>query len=150
MGSPRSETSILAWCLGGAPEHYPTPGVRLDRKSGDRSRRAQSNWNGARRALGFKCDGHSTGGILRELRPERQLLILNLRKDLESKRGDVSRAGGEGSSAFKRRRSESDSKARWVDGIPLYSFHICGLRKLFPKALFIHIVCIFSAKYLAS
>ena len=31
LGSPRSETSILAWCLGGAPEHYPTPGVRLDR-----------------------------------------------------------------------------------------------------------------------
>jgi hypothetical protein len=45
--------------------------------------------------------------------------MLNLRKDLESKRGDVSHAGSEGSSAFKRRRSESDPKARWVDGIPL-------------------------------
>ena len=31
-------------------------------------------------------------------------------------------------------------KARWVDGTPEYSLHICGLRKLFPKALFIHIV----------
>jgi hypothetical protein len=31
-------------------------------------------------------------------------------------------------------------KTRWVDGTPEYSFHICGLRKLFPKALFIHIV----------
>jgi hypothetical protein len=27
-----------------------------------------------------------------------------------------------------------------VDGTPEYSFHICGLRKLFPEALFIHIV----------
>jgi hypothetical protein len=30
-------------------------------------------------------------------------------------------------------------KARWVDGTPEYSFYICGLRKLFPEALFIHI-----------
>jgi hypothetical protein len=30
-------------------------------------------------------------------------------------------------------------KARWVDGTPEYSFHICGLQKLFPEALFIHI-----------
>ena len=30
-------------------------------------------------------------------------------------------------------------KARWVDGTPEYSLHICGLRKLFPHALFIHL-----------
>ena len=35
---------------------------------------------------------------------------------------------------------DSESKARWVDGTPEYSFDICGLRKLFPCALFIHIV----------
>ena len=35
---------------------------------------------------------------------------------------------------------QSDSKSRWVDGTPEYSFYICGLRKLFPGALFIHIV----------
>jgi len=33
-----------------------------------------------------------------------------------------------------------NQKTRWVDATPEYSFHICGLRKLFPKALFIHIV----------
>ncbi len=31
------------------------------------------------------------------------------------------------------------AKTRWVDGTPEYSFHICGLRKLFPDALFIHL-----------
>jgi hypothetical protein len=36
--------------------------------------------------------------------------------------------------------SDSESKTRWVDQTPEYSFHICGLRKLFPSALFIHIV----------
>jgi hypothetical protein len=36
--------------------------------------------------------------------------------------------------------SDSEYKTRWVDQRPEYSFHICGLRKLFPCALFIHIV----------
>ena len=36
--------------------------------------------------------------------------------------------------------SDSEHKTRWVDQTPEYSFHICGLRKLFPQALFIHIV----------
>jgi hypothetical protein len=35
---------------------------------------------------------------------------------------------------------DSESKTRWVDQTPEYSFYICGLRKLFPCALFIHIV----------
>jgi sulfotransferase family protein len=30
-------------------------------------------------------------------------------------------------------------KVRWVDGTPEYSFHICGLRKLFPEARFVHV-----------
>jgi hypothetical protein len=33
----------------------------------------------------------------------------------------------------------SESKERWVDGTPEYSFHICGLRKLFPEARFVHL-----------
>jgi len=36
--------------------------------------------------------------------------------------------------------SDSQCKTRWVDQTPEYSFHIYGLRKLFPSALFIHIV----------
>lgn len=31
-------------------------------------------------------------------------------------------------------------KERWVDGTPEYSFHICGLRKLFPEARFVHVL----------
>jgi len=30
-------------------------------------------------------------------------------------------------------------KSRWVDGTPEYSLHICGLRKLFPQARFVHV-----------
>ena len=53
-------------------------------------------------------------------------LILSHREDLERKR--------------KWTRQEFKPKTRWVDGTPEYSFYICGLRKLFPSALFIHIV----------
>ena len=53
-------------------------------------------------------------------------LILRHREDLEKKR--------------KIRPGETDPKARWVDGTPEYSFYICGLRKLFPNAKFVHIV----------
>lgn len=37
-------------------------------------------------------------------------------------------------------RLPSEPKMRWVDGTPEYSLHIYALRKLFPEALFIHIV----------
>ena len=59
-------------------------------------------------------------------------LVLRHRSDLERKRA----LGGR----LKRRRSKSEPKARWVDATPEYAFHICGLRKLFPEAFFIHLV----------
>jgi hypothetical protein len=31
-------------------------------------------------------------------------------------------------------------KRRWVDGTPEYSLHICGLRKLYPEARFVHLM----------
>ncbi len=59
-------------------------------------------------------------------------LILAHRKALERKRNL------EGT--LNRKHSTSEPKARWVDGTPEYSLHIHGLRKLFPGALFVHIV----------
>jgi hypothetical protein len=39
-----------------------------------------------------------------------------------------------------RRHSKAEPKARWVDGTPEYALHIYGLHKLFPEALFVHVV----------
>jgi hypothetical protein len=39
-----------------------------------------------------------------------------------------------------RRHAAVGPKARWVDGTPEYSLYICGLHKLFPDALFVHLV----------
>ncbi len=41
---------------------------------------------------------------------------------------------------FQIARSDHDPKGRWVDGTPEYSLYIYGLRKLFPEAVFIHLV----------
>jgi hypothetical protein len=53
-------------------------------------------------------------------------LILSHRLDLERKR--------------KMTRPPTEPKMRWVDGTPEYSLHIYALHKLFPEALFIHVL----------
>ncbi len=67
-------------------------------------------------------------------------LILRHRIDLERKRWKRAAPPNTPPDHFVTAQSASKPKARWVDGTPEYSFHICGLRKLFPNALFIHIV----------
>lgn len=42
--------------------------------------------------------------------------------------------------AFKIARAPTDPKERWVNGTPEYSLGIANLRKLFPRARFIHLV----------
>jgi hypothetical protein len=126
VGSPRSGTSILTWCLGQHPNIIPVP---------------ESNWMGefaVNVAIGYKIGAaRDNRSILSAMDIQREEffanfgqsindLILSHRKDLERKR--------------KITRSESEPKARWVDGTPEYSLHIYGLRKLFPEAVFIHIL----------
>jgi len=126
VGSPRSGTSILTWCLGQHPNMFPVP---------------ESNWMGdfaISVAIGhqigaargdrsiFSAMDISQDELFAILGRSINDLVLRHRKDLERKRQVTS--------------EESERKGRWVDGTPEYSFHICGLRKLFPKALFIHLV----------
>jgi hypothetical protein len=140
VGSPRSGTSILTWCLGHHPNIFPVP---------------ESNWlgdfavnvgiayrTGAARGdysilsamdIGadelFAAFGRTIGD-----------LILDHRDHLEKKREatcierNLDRRWLEGSSRA------NGPKERWVDGTPEYSFHIWGLRKLFPEGRFVHLV----------
>src|SRR6266576_4170513 len=142
VGSPRSGTSILTWCLGQTPNMLVIP---------------ESAWMGdfaidlaIRYQIGTARGNRS---VLSAMDIEREEffarfgqsindLILNHRKDLERQRSGyaahaVPNAVSEASMMV---QPGVNRKARWVDGTPEYSLHICGLRKLFPGALFIHIV----------
>ena len=66
--------------------------------------------------------------------------ILTHRAKFERRRWEGARGGPEDHAAFKISRAASDSKSRWVNGTPEYSFGIGGLRKLFPSARFIHLL----------
>jgi hypothetical protein len=139
VGSPRSGTSILTWCLGQHPNIVPLE---------------ESSWMGD---LAIYLAIHYQTGTARD---DRSLLsamdvqkgeffaifgetinklILGHRIDLERKRWKRAAPPNTPPDHFVT-ESTSKPKARWVDGTPEYSFHICGLRKLFPHALFIHIV----------
>jgi Sulfotransferase family len=139
VGSPRSGTSILTWCLGQHPNIFPVP---------------ESSWMGnfaVNVAMGYQV-GTARGdrSILSAMDiGEDELfaafgqsineLILSHRKDLERKRQSKSKLSGLKGRWFQGISAPSDPKARWVDGTPEYSLFICGLRKLFPDARFVHI-----------
>ena len=61
-------------------------------------------------------------------------LILSHRPDLERTRAAIPTLP-----EFMRRQLPGP-KMRWVDGTPEYSFYIYALRKLFPEAVFIHVL----------
>ena len=61
-------------------------------------------------------------------------LILSHRADLDRTRAAIP------SLPEFMRRSLPGAKTRWVDGTPEYSLHIYALKKLFPEAVFIHIL----------
>lgn len=189
VGSPRSGTSILTWCLGQHPNIFPVP---------------ESNWMGpfavnlaisyqigsARAllsilsAMGISSDeffshiGESINGLILKHRfdLDRQRLITGAQRILKDKGFYLGEVTGELNPAMNpaiqqylgrdrfRDALEADilgslriildsesktrwidllnskSKTRWVDGTPEYSWYIYGLRKLFPEALFIHVV----------
>jgi hypothetical protein len=67
-------------------------------------------------------------------------LILGHRKHLERKREARSAALKINARWLEATSTAVGPKGRWVDGTPEYSFYISALRKLFPSALFVHLV----------
>jgi hypothetical protein len=141
IGSPRSGTSILTWCLGRHSNLISTE---------------ESDWLGdfaadvsARHLIGTRRGEHSQLGSLNVSRDalmagmgeaiDRTLLAHAHARGLAQLR-DVAQFGvDEADISFLLMRTEHDRKRRWVDGTPEYSLHVMGLYKLFPQAKFIHI-----------
>src|SRR5438067_745537 len=140
VGSPRSGTSILTWCLGHHPNLFPVPESGW---MGDFAVNVAIAYQiGAARddysilsAMEIQADelftafGHSING-----------LILRHRKDLETKRETRTIERKIEPRWLEATSTAAGPKRRWVDGTPEYSLHICGLRKLFPEARFVHLV----------
>jgi hypothetical protein len=139
VASPRSGTSILAWCLGHHPNIFPVP---------------ESIWMGdfaANVAVAHQI-GSARGGLsilsAMDIRDDEFFpafgrsineLVVGHRRHLE-----INRQNSNSPSKVNQRWLEATSmnagpKTRWVDGTPEYSLHICGLRKLFPQARFVHV-----------
>ena len=177
VGSPRSGTSILTWCLGQHPNLFPVP--ESDWMGDFAVNVAMSYQIGAARgifsilsAMGISRDeffshiGRSINSLVLKHRGDldRQRLIIAVQRLLKEQGlylGEVTGEFDAATSAATRQHgiadesdllsselvdslrtaaSDSEYKTRWVDQTPEYSFHICGLRKLFPDTLFIHIV----------
>src|SRR6266404_4204746 len=175
VGSPRSGTSILAWCLGHHPNIFPVPesnwmgdfAVNVARSyqiGAARGIFSILSAKGISHAEFFSHIGRSINSLVLKHRGDldRQRLIIAVQRLLKERGlylGEVTGqldaatsasirqygiAGGllysELIESLRTAASDSEYKTRWVDQTPEYSFHICGLRKLFPCALFIHIV----------
>jgi Sulfotransferase family len=140
VGSPRSGTSILTWSLGHHPNLFPVP---------------ESNWMGdfavnVAIAYGIGAARHYYSILSAMDIPDDELfaafgqsindLILCHRTDLERKRYANRIELKLEPRWIEAASTAAGPKTRWVDGTPEYSFHISGLQKLFPQALFIHLV----------
>jgi len=141
VGSPRSGTSILSWCLG---QH---PNILVQE---------ESSWIGPfainvaiAHEIGTARGEHSQLSALDLRRDDfmahfgksvNDLILTYLRQFEITSHSAALQDFSQVHEGFQIARSQSDPKSRWVDGTPEYSLYICGLRKLFPGARFIHIV----------
>lgn len=141
VGSPRSGTSILTWCLG---QHPNILGLEESNWMTDfavdvAARYKKGSRRGERSQLASM--GMSREDLMSALGKSINRTILAHRKRFEMRRAEQTLLdGSEAHPAFKIARSESDPKSRWVNGTPEYSRNIAALRKLFPDAVFIHLL----------
>lgn len=161
VGSYRSGTSVLTWCLGQHANILPLPETHwIARLTIDMQGLYKAGTvNGRYSHLGaldweekdfYAAFGHAIDRLVVDTREPRLRFIRreSLRKHGLSEQEIVEwekKRAAKGASAsapqnYQVVRSDSDPKCRWVDGTPDNSFHMYGLSLLFPNARFIHVL----------
>jgi hypothetical protein len=140
VGSPRSGTSILTWCLGQHPNI-----VALEESNwiGDLAYYLQHCFSagskrGERSALSAMGVGRESF-FVRFAGSINELLLSHREHYAAARDREAVRCGG-ATAGFMIARIAAEPKRRWVDGTPEYSFAIPALRAVFPNARFIHLI----------
>lgn len=138
IGSYRSGTSVLTWCLGQHSNILPLEETNwISRLSVDLDYlyelgTANSHYSHLS-AVGIgKNDFYKSFGLLLND------FLENTKEQLITK--SLSMPETYFNKNYSHRRSIADKKQRWVDGTPENSHYVYGLNKMFPNAKFIHII----------
>jgi hypothetical protein len=141
VGSPRSGTSILTWSLGQHPNILPVEESNWLSKFALELASSYTLGAGRGERSSLSAMGITCGQFFEHFGRAIDLLLLgNIDRFMELSALSGMRDPRQVKAGFKLLRSNRDRKTRWVDGTPEYSFAVIGLRKLFPKAKFIHVV----------
>jgi SAM-dependent methyltransferase/glycosyltransferase involved in cell wall biosynthesis len=139
VGSPRSGTSVLTWALGQHPNILPLAESDWLAKLGAdvATSYALATRRGDRSAFGRM--GISRASLYSAMGRAVDELICSHRERY-AERSNAPETPEPPSLAYVVARSLGDPKARWIDGTPEYSHSIVPLRRLFPGAVFIHLL----------
>jgi len=162
VGSPRSGTSLLTWCLGQHPNVLPLPETHWIARLSVHMRQLYrfGSINGRYSHLGAldwtEKDFYAELGrtidqfIVNTREPRLQFIRKLSRKECgfsDEKIREMEKKGNlspdpvlVSAKNYQVIRSSSDPKRRWVDGTPENTFYMYSLSTLFPEAVFIHLL----------
>ena len=138
VGSPRSGTSILTWCVGQHPNVLATEETGWMGPIAHSAAVAHAIGGARGQRSQLSAMGVSRDELIRTFGTTINDLVMAHRDRVKQAAAD-GEADHSGDEAFRLARS-TDPKGRWVDGTPENSFYIYELSLLFPNALFIHLV----------
>jgi len=144
VGSPRSGTTILTWCLGQHPNILPMEESNWFAPLALDLQACYDSGSARRERSQLYAMGIGRDQLLRTVGDSISRMLLNQRTSYEAASAQIARTEAAHhnppASTFLLSRNSADPKRRWVDGTPEYSLSVFGLRKLFPTSRFIHLV----------